>query len=513
MYITEQDLINARLAVTGMLQDSQIIGDLIDADETAKTDMQDGIDYYKGDHDILDREIKYWVDGIEYTDDNATNNQVVHPFLTYLIDQKSNYICGNPITFKSEDENDPVVELAETITDEYFDETMIEYIKGAGVKGYETLHPFINEKGEFDFVIIPAEQCILIYDSLYQRDLIYVIRYYEFEYIDTNKVKKTGYKVEWWDKYQVKYYVQKEDGGEYILDPNEPVNPRPHWIESMVVAGQPVEGTEKSGSWGKVPFIILKNNAEFQPDLKVLKPMIDDYDLNISEFSNNLEDIQEAYWVLKGYQGQNLNEFRTNLKKYRAIQVDEEGGVETQKVEIPKDPRDSHLDRLEENIFIFGRGLNPKTDVFGNSPSGVALRWLFTPMEIKCNGTMRSLTVAVKELVWFLAQYTKIKDGLDIDTSGLQVVFNKNLLINETETIDNVIKSKGTIDQETALANHPWVKNVDETIKKLAEENEARLELFDDQESQGGVQGSEQEGEEPGEVPDEKGSTEKTKTG
>jgi SPP1 family phage portal protein len=240
--------------------------------------------------------------------------------------------------------------------------------------------------------------------------------------------------------------------------------------------------------------------------------MIDDYDLNISEFSNNLEDIQEAYWVLKGYQGQNLNEFRTNLKKYRAIQVDEEGGVETQKVEIPKDPRDSHLDRLEENIFIFGRGLNPKTDVFGNSPSGVALRWLFTPMEIKCNGTMRSLTVAVKELVWFLAQYTKIKDGLDIDTSGLQVVFNKNLLINETETIDNVIKSKGTIDQETALANHPWVKNVDETIKKLAEENEARLELFDDQESQGGVQGSEQEGEELGEVSDKKGSAKKTKT-
>jgi SPP1 family phage portal protein len=474
MYITEQDLLQVRLQLMASASDSQILFDLIDDDETAKSEMQDGIDYYNGDHDILDHEIKYTVDGVEYVDENATNNRVVHPFLTYITDQQADYVCGQPIAVGSEVENDPIVERFKDIRGERFDETMLEYVRGAKYKGFEVLHPFVNEDGEFDYVIIPAEQMILVYDSTFQRKLVQAIRYYEYEYIRDNGTTFNGYKVEWWTDKDVSYFVQREEG-EFILDPEMEQNPAPHLTESMEVAGQVVDGTMAGLSWGKVPFIVLKNNSKFRSDLKILKPMIDDYDTNVSDFSNNLSDIQEAYWVLKGYMSQDLGEFRTNLKKYRAIKVDEKGGVEPQKIDIPHDPRDSHLNRLEENIYIFARGINPKTDVFGNSPSGVALRWLFMPMDLKCNGVMRSLTMCLKELVWYFAEYLKMNGEGELDPSNVKFTFNKSMIINEAEQITNVVQSKGLIDEETNLSHHPWVDDPKAVMEKLETERQEAI--------------------------------------
>ena len=42
----------------------------------------------------------------------------------------------------------------------------------------------------------------------------------------------------------------------------------------------------------------------------------------------------------------------------------------------------------------------------------------------------------------------------------------------ETETITNCSNSRGVISDETILANHPWVKDAEEELKKLKEQSD-----------------------------------------
>lgn len=109
--------------------------------------------------------------------------------------------------------------------------------------------------------------------------------------------------------------------------------------------------------WGKVPLIEFTNNQERHSDLKFYKELMDEYDLNVSDLANNLAEVQEVMTVLKGYEGTDLAEFRENLRYYKTIKASSEQGSVVDKLElnIPVEAKRELLDRLEENIFLFGQ--------------------------------------------------------------------------------------------------------------------------------------------------------------
>ena len=54
----------------------------------------------------------------------------------------------------------------------------------------------------------------------------------------------------------------------------------------------------------------------------MVKDLIDQYDLVVSGFANDLADIQEVIFVLRNYGGEDLNTFLSELKRYKAIKVE-----------------------------------------------------------------------------------------------------------------------------------------------------------------------------------------------
>ncbi|MDM0720038.1 phage portal protein, partial [Clostridium perfringens] len=54
----------------------------------------------------------------------------------------------------------------------------------------------------------------------------------------------------------------------------------------------------------------------------------------------------------------------------------------------------------------------------------------------------------------------------------VELIFNKNIKINETETITNCINSKGVISNKTIMANHPWVQDPVAEQEQLDKEKE-----------------------------------------
>jgi SPP1 family phage portal protein len=54
---------------------------------------------------------------------------------------------------------------------------------------------------------------------------------------------------------------------------------------------------------------------------------------------------------------------------------------------------------------MFGMGVDPDTDKFGNSPSGVALKFLYSLLDLKCDVLERKMKTSLREFLWFITDY------------------------------------------------------------------------------------------------------------
>lgn len=459
------------LTADSPIGDTSVIKDYIEDDlkSERKREMKQGANYFKAKHDILKRKITYVRDDQEIEDPTKANHKLVHAYHRIMVLQKAGYIVGNPIVF-STDGDDAAQAIFESrlndILGDVFDDKANMWVQGAANKGVEWLHPYIDPDGNFKYVIVPAEQIIPIYDTEYEEDLIGIIRYYSMTVVNGDK-KIKRYRVEYWDKEKVTYFMQQEDD-RYELDSMMDPNPRYHWYSFNTSNPSDL----KANSWGRIPFIPLENNDDQISDLTFTKTLIDDYDLNSSDFSNNLSDIQELIWILKGYEGTSLDEFMQNLKTKKAITVSDEpgAGASTESADIPKEARDSHLSRLEDDIFLFGMSVNMKTDKFGNSPSGIALKFMYAMLDLNANILIRKMKGSLKEFMYFATTFINLVDRTQYDPSTVKFTFNKSMIMNTAEGIENAQNSKGIISDETILKNHPWVDDAGEEKKRMEAE-------------------------------------------
>lgn len=186
--------------------------------------------------------------------------------------------------------------------------------------------------------------------------------YVIFWYIDRiDKGHKTIKRIQVWDKENIYFYVQVQDG-KIELDTSVELNPRPHTIYIDP------HGKKYGKGLGYIPFWRLDNNLKQFSGLKTIKSLIDDYDLMACSLSNNLQDFTDALYVVSGFQGDNLDEMIQNIKAKKHIGVGDGGGVDIKTIDIPYQARQAKLDLDEKNIYRFGMGFNSAQLGDGNIP-------------------------------------------------------------------------------------------------------------------------------------------------
>lgn len=424
---------------------TEIIQELYNAFDTTK--MLEGVKYYEVENDINQRKIYTYQDEQKIEDPDAINSKIPSGYHKILVDQKVAYLVGEPMVFGSKSDNKQQLQLLEEIIGEQWEDTITEIVKGASNKGLEWLHVFVNEKGEFDYMIVPAENFIPIYDYSKRKKLAAGIRFYTIGEV---------IKFEVYDDETVTYYEMIDS--DITLDANVEVNPAPHFTDA--------EGVQGKG-WGKVPFICFANNSEELSDLHFVKKIIDNYDLLVSDAQNTLLDMQALIWALKGYEGESLSEFMTNLKRFKVVNLSEEGDIQTIRAEVPVDAYKTQSDTLKENVFMFGQGVNPSPDIIGNAPSGVALTNLYSLLDMKASMFERKATLSLREFMTFIETYCQLAKKGEFDARDVTFTFNKLLLTNEAEIVQMARDSEGVISRTTILENHPWVKDVAQEQERL----------------------------------------------
>lgn len=123
-----------------------------------------------------------------------------------------------------------------------------------------------------------------------------------------------------------------------------------------------------------------------------------------------------------------------------------------------------------EYIKVLGRGLDAKSEKMSNAPNQMNIKSMYSDIDLDAKGMETEFQAALQELLWFIKMHIANTGGYTSEAE-VHIIFNKNIMMNETETIQNCTNSTGIISDKTIIANHPWVNDADRELELLEEQN------------------------------------------
>lgn len=426
--------------------------------------------YYETKTDITitdDKALKAKIDAVDNNPLRKADNRVPSNYHQILVDQKASYLFGTMVLIHSkrakvddavEDKqasqsksNKSITEVVKQSIHDLFDEKLSELsIKlhrllyrtcvEASNTGVTYPYVYINELGEFQVIQIESEELIPIKGVTIEKKLMYMIRHYNAGKIRVIELYTNDEVITWNDE---------------ILKSREPL-----------ISGE--------NQWSSLPFVEFNNNPFKLDDLHKYKQQIDVYDKTISLYANDIEDMQQLIFVLVNYGGTNLDEFLDDLKKYKVVNLDANGRLESLEIKIPVEARIKLLEIIDKSIWTFGQGVDPRMENLGNL-SGTALQQLYGLLELKAAQTESEFREGILTIVDLYKQYLAMNGDGDFGEVATEQVYTRTAIANTKELIDMVQASMDILSLETNVANHPWVDNPKEELNRIIKE---RLEAF-----------------------------------
>lgn len=400
-----------------------------DAASDKKMFAKKGQAYYEGDHDIKQYRVFYYnTDGNLVEDKIRSNVRIPHQFFTELVDQATQYILsGNDGIFRSD------IPALQTWLDEYFNDNedfiaeLSEAITGCMAKGFEYMYAYKNEDDKLSFMCADSIGVIEVRAKDTDDGCEYVI----YWYIDRiEKGHKKIKRIQVWDKENTYYYVQDGEG-DIKEDESEKINPKPHTIYTM-------EGDQNTyyDNFGFIPFFRLDNNKKQHSGLKTVKDLIDDYDLMASGLTNNLLEFDSPILLVKGFEGDNLDELQQNVKTKKLLgmeSTDTGAGLEIKTVDVPYQARQVKLELDEKNIYRFGFGLNTAGLKDTAATTNVAIKAAYSLLDLKSTKLEIRIKQFLRKILKVVLKEINDTEQADYQMKDVYIEFDHEIMSNAQE--------------------------------------------------------------------------------
>ena len=432
--------------------------------------MLDGEKYYAGMHDILSRKRTVIGEGGELEEvHNLPNNRVVDNQYKKMVDQKNNYLLGQPFSIQCANE-----QYAKHLK-QIFNKKFKRLLKAVGEDslncGIGWLFVYYNEHGEITFKRLKPFEVIPGWKDAEHTILDYAIRPYEVVVYE-GRQEKVVQKVEIYDDKGITYF-ELSDGGS--LEPCEP-----YFSNYFTITDE--SGVETGYNWTKIPLIPWKYNNKEIPLIKMVKTLQDGLNTIESNFQNSMEeDTRNTILVLVNYDGQNLGEFRKNLAQYGAVKVrtvDGAGGdLKSLQVEVNSENYKAILEIFKKAIIENAMGYDAKDDRLSGNPNQMNIQSMYSDIDLDANGMETEFQASFEELLWFINCHLANMGMGDFEGEEVEIIFNRDMLISEAEVIENVNKSQD-LSLKTRLAQHPWVDDVEAELDRINEEKKENIEQY-----------------------------------
>lgn len=421
--------------------------------------------YYYGMNDILDRLQFFWasvrgegsyLDGdlsldrpVRQVDNFKANNTISNNFYKKIVMQEKSYLLANGVQLEEKFQG-KIKKL---------DQKLQEVGENSLLDGTSFVYCYKDKKNRFKVQPFTGLEFIPLYDEK-TSDLMAGIRFYQ---VDESKPM-------WVELYEV-------DGiTEYSIIKDKVTLTQEKRAYSVIVE-KDVLGTRIAGgkNWSELPIIEAKSDRAGKPRLSYsLKTKIDLYDIILSDFGNNLEDSQDVYWVLKNYGGQDMGEFLSDYKHYKTIKVDDEGSADAHTIDVPYQARETALNLLRGMIYDEAMAVD-MTLLSGGSLTTTHIKASMNDLELKTDAFEQQMVEVVDDILEFYEEYLG-NIGTEVD-NDYQIDFIRRTLINDTETIDNILKCSTDLDLRTRLELNPLIdnRNIDKIIDAVELEGQDRF--------------------------------------
>lgn len=431
--------------------------------------------YYEYEHDILRHKRTMIGEGGELQEvKNLPNNRVIDNQYAKMVNQKANYLLGQPISFECS--NKDYLKLIQQVFNKRFMRTIKNAGKAALNSGIAWLYPYYDETGKLLFRVFPGYEILPFWKDSEHTILDFAVRLYQvmgYEGITPTMIRK----VEVYDLNGVHKFVL--DGE--ILIPDMDTDNEAFEFPYAVMKGH--DGSILNLNWAKIPLIPLKYNDTETSLLKKVKSLQDGINIMLSEFENNMqEDSRNTILVLKNYDGQDLGEFRRNLATYGAVKVrydgDTKGGVETLEITVNAENYKAILEIFKKALIENAMGYDAKDDRLSGNPNQMNIQSMYSDIDLDANDMETEFQAAFEEILWFVNAYLADTGQGDFE-EDVTVIFNRDMLMDEGQIIENIRNSEGILSDETLIGQHPWCDDTAKELERLKKQMEEEQEAFE----------------------------------
>lgn len=375
------------------------------------------------------------------TDPAKPNNKVANPYARYITDTLTGYFMGEPVTYNCEN-----AKTLESISEvlEYNDESdeNMELAKSASIYGVAFERLYMDEQGKLRFTVLPATECVPIYDTTLECNLLYLIRYYKDEDITNNT---TFYRVEVLTESDIYEYKMNE-----AFSSLQQTDATPHFFNM-------------------VPVAIYKNNEEEIGDFEQVIDLIDAYDKMCSDGLNDFEYFVDAYLALYGFTA-DADDVK-QMKQNRVLLMDEGTKAEWLIKNADDTGTENTKTRIDADIHKFSFCPNMSDENFASNASGVAIKFKTMGMENLVSIKERKFKRGLQQRFEIMSMIAGLLNT-GFDFRDIEIVFIRNLPSNTLELAQMVSTLEGIVSKETLLAQLPFVDDVDSEVKKVDKEKE-----------------------------------------
>lgn len=430
-----------------------------------RREQLNGERYYRGDHDILHKKRTILGENGELQEvKNLPNNRKVDNQYAKMVDQKKNYLLGQPISFDCDDKE--YVEQLKTVFNKKFQKTLKDLGEDCLNGGIAWLYPYYSDN-KLKFKKFPAYEILPFWKDTAHTELNMAVRFYLEEKPDAISPHDVIQKVE----------IFTTDGIDFFTFENNRLVPdveKPH--ENYFTVKTDTEETDYN--WERIPLVPFKYNAKEIPLIKKCKNLQDAINDVISTFKNNMEeDARNTILVLENLDGQDLGEFRKNLAQFGAVKVRSgdggKGDVRTLTVEVNSANYEAILKIFKKALIENCKGYDFSELHTGGNPNQMNIKSIYSDIDLDANDQETEFQASFEDLLWFVNKSLNVVDEKDVD-----IIFNRDGVVNETEIMQMLVTAGVKISNRTLLAQVPFIDDIEDELKQVKKEEDAAMDAY-----------------------------------
>ena len=416
----------------------ELIQDLIKEHSEERTRILKMKNYYNGLNEGIDKRI--------YTDMNKPSNRLYSGYPSYITDNFVGYILGQPISYKSD--NEDLLEklnLNFLYNDEIDNNTTLAQEQSICGYAYELL--YIDEDSNVRFKSVDTEDMIVVYENTLEEKELFAIRYVLDE-----------------DNKGTVYVYTKSNIEAYTIENN--------------TLGNLIEEECQDNFFIDVPICTYENNRQRIGDFEKVLSLIDAYDFANSDTANDFEYFTNALLVISGVTMDEKDEEGRplNFKNNRVLNfVDNDGKAEYLIKNINDTALENYKNRINLDIHKFSNVIDISDKNFGNNLSGIAMKYKLLGMENIASIKESKFRKGLMKRIELLTHFLNLSINSDFTYTEIIPVFTRNIPSNDVETVEMIKQLYGMISDKTLLSQLPFIEDVQAELDAIQKQKEGTL--------------------------------------